>query len=204
VDLSALDPEDLKHWCDVSQVHPKNVRWSSRPTKAQTVHEVSPVFPVQRPGPPDAGFTLIEMLTALTVFGIAAATALTGLRGWTASLDQRGGAQAIVAELRRVQQEAVSQGRAMCMDFDVAGGAYTAYRGTCDDSTRSRVRGPSRLPTGTHLASPYFAGGAGSGTGVTFLPRGTSWGGSVRVTRVASTRVYTITVESLTGRVSLA
>jgi prepilin-type N-terminal cleavage/methylation domain-containing protein len=160
-------------------------------------------LPVRTP-PSDAGFTLVEMLTALTVFGIAAAIALTGLRGWTASLNQRGGAQGIVAELRRVQQEAVSQGRSMCMDFDVVGGAYTVYRGTCDDSARSRVRGPSPLPTGSHLASPYFAGSAGSGTGVTFLPRGTSWGGSVRVTRTASTKVYTITVEPLTGRVSLA
>lgn len=162
------------------------------------------MFAAPRSSPSDAGFTLLELLTALTVFGIVAATALTGLRSWTASLDQRGGAQAIVAELRRTQQEAVSQGRSMCMDFDVAGGAYTVYRGTCDDSGRSRVRGPSLLPTGTHLASPYFAGSAGSGTGATFLPRGTSWGGSVRVTRAGSAKVYTISVESLTGRVSLA
>jgi prepilin-type N-terminal cleavage/methylation domain-containing protein len=149
----------------------------------------------------DAGFTLLEMLTALTVFGIAAAVAVTGLRAWASALDERGGAQAIVADLRRAQQEAVTEGRAFCVDFDVPAGAYTVYRGACDDASRARLRGPISPPAGTHLVSPSFAG---TGSGVTFLPRGTARGGSVQLTRTGASKVYTISVESLTGRVSVA
>lgn len=149
----------------------------------------------------DAGFTLIEMLTTLVVFGIAAAVAVTGLRAWASALDERGGAQAIVAELRRAQQEAVTEGRAFCVDFDVPAGAYTVYRGACDDPTRSPLRGPISPPTGMRLVSPAFSG---TGTGVTFLPRGTARGGSVQLARAGATKVYTISVEPLTGRVSVA
>jgi hypothetical protein len=51
------------------------------------------------------------------------------------------------------------------------------------------------------LVSPAFSG---TGTGVTFLPRGTARGGSVQLARAGATKVYTISVEPLTGRVSVA
>jgi type II secretion system protein H len=163
------------------------------------------VFAAPNPERPrrDAGFTLLEVLTTLTVFGIAAAIALSGLRAWASALDEQGGAQAIVAELRRAQQESVTEGRAVCVDFAVPAVTYTVYRGACDDPGRVPLRGPASPPRGTRLAAPAFAGTHGVGTGVTFLPRGTAWGGSVRLTRTGAAKVYTITVEPLTGRVSV-
>ncbi len=158
----------------------------------------------QVPNRPEDGFTLVEVLTALAIFGISASIALTGMRAWASSLDEKGGAQTVVAELRRAQQEAVTEGRTFCVNFDVLTSRYTVYRGTCDDPARSRLRGPISTPTNTFLASPAFTGPSGVGTGVTFLPRGTAWAGSVKLTRPRSSKTYTISVEALTGRVSVA
>jgi prepilin-type N-terminal cleavage/methylation domain-containing protein len=158
----------------------------------------------QRLNQPDGGFTLVEMLTALAVFGVASATAVTGLRAWASSLDERGGAQSVVADLRRAQQEAVTEGRPFCVDFNATSNDYAVFRGACDDAGRSRVRGPILLPTGARLVAPSFTGTSGIGTGVTFLPRGTAWAGSVQLTRSNASKTYTISVEALTGRVSVA
>ena len=66
-----------------------------------------------------------------------------------------------------------------------------------------KVQGP--LPTNGELVriqSPTFTGTTAT-TGVTFFARGTATPGSVRVVRSGSSKVYTVSVEGLTGRVAL-
>jgi prepilin-type N-terminal cleavage/methylation domain-containing protein len=154
----------------------------------------------------EAGFTVLELTCVMAMLGVLAAISVGGLRGWSQAREHAGTAAAIQSVLREAQQRAVTEGRATCVDFAVAAQTYTVYRATCesiDPSTRP-VEGP--LSTDAHhvrIADPAF-GPSGSGSGVTFKPRGTASGGSVTVLRDGSATVYTVSVDALTGRISRA
>ena len=150
------------------------------------------------------GFTLIELCWTMAIFGILAAISVGGLHKWTQAREHSGTAVAVQSLLREAQQRAVTEGRATCVTFDVAAQAYAMYRGSCDDPARVLLQ--SRRPDAGHvrLAAPSFVGPSGAAPEVTFKPRGTAWPGSVQVTRAGADKVYTVTVEGLTGRVSRA
>lgn len=151
----------------------------------------------------DSGVTLIELLVTISLLGAMMAIAFSGWASWAHAGEQSGTARELQSLLRQTQQRAVTEGRAMCVQFDVPGDQYSVYRGACSDAGRTIVRGP--IPTGSarvHLASPAFVE-AGTETGVTFFARGTATPGSVEVTRTGSSTVFTLAVERLTGRVSL-
>lgn len=152
-----------------------------------------------------SGFTLIEVMWTVLVFGVIAGTSVTGVRGWTNAREHTGTAAGIQSVLREAQQRAVTEGRAMCVDFDVAAQTYGMYRDACGDLDRALLQGPLRTD-GRHvrIASPTFVDSSGTGTGVTFRPRGTASAGSVQVVRVGSSKVWTVSVEGLSGRVSRA
>jgi hypothetical protein len=91
------------------------------------------------------------------------------------------------------------------VSFRVVENDYTVYRGACNDSAKVTVVGPVVSDSAkVRLTAPSFAGPSGSSTGVTFSAHGTAWPGSVKLTRAGSTKAYTLTVEGLTGRVSLS
>lgn len=152
----------------------------------------------------DAGFTMLELTCVMAVIGVLATMSVGGLRGWAQAREHAGSASVIQSVLREAQQRAVTEGRAICVDFAVALQTYTVYRAACESigpSTR-----PVEGPLSTHarhvrIADPAF-GPSGSGSGVTFKPRGTASGGSVAVRRDGSATVYTVTVDALTGRIS--
>jgi prepilin-type N-terminal cleavage/methylation domain-containing protein len=150
------------------------------------------------------GFTLIELCWTMAIFAILAAISVGGLHKWTQAREHSGTAVAVQSLLREAQQRAVTEGRPTCVTFDVAAQVYAMYRGACDDPARVLLQ--TRRPDSGHvrLASPAFVGPSGPTTGVTFKPRGTAWPGSVQVTRTGAGKVYTVSVEGLTGRVSRA
>lgn len=152
------------------------------------------------------GFTLIELCATLAIFGVLATVSVGGIQKWTQAREHSGTASTIQSLLREAQQRAVTEGRATCVNFDVGAQLYAMYRGACNDSDRVLLE--SRRPDSgrVHLAAPAFIGASGStpGPGVTFKPRGTAWPGSVQITRAGSAKVYTVSVEGLTGRVSRA
>ena len=164
----------------------------------------APPFEGRRRGP--EGFTLVELCWTMAIFGVLAAISVGGFRGWTQAREHSGTAVAVQSLLREAQQRAVTEGRAMCVNFDVGTQTYEMYRGACNDPAPILLE--SRRPDSghVHLAAPAFIGASGPtpGPGVTFKPRGTAWPGSVQVTRTGSGKVYTISVEGLTGRVSRA
>lgn len=151
-----------------------------------------------------AGFTLVELMFTVLIFGIISAIAVTGLRSWTRAHQQNGTAAGVQSVLREAQQRAVTEGRATCVNFDVAAQTYAMYRGACDDATRVLLQSLRTDATVVRLASPSFVGPSGSTSGVTFKPRGTAWPGTVQVTRTGSSKVWTVSVEGLTGRVTRA
>lgn len=154
--------------------------------------------------PRDSGFTLIEVLVTVAVLGVMMAISISGWSSWARAGEQSGTASELQSVLRQTQQRAVTEGRAMCVQFDVSANVYTVYTGACNDAARVQVVGPIKTSApSVRVGSPGFTGPSGSSTGVTFYARGTAWPGSVKVTRNGESKVYTLDVEGLTGRVSL-
>jgi prepilin-type N-terminal cleavage/methylation domain-containing protein len=154
----------------------------------------------------DSGFTLLELMCALAIFGVLSAISVGGLRQWTQAHEQAGTAAGIQSVLRETQQRAVTEGRSMCVNFNVAAQTYAIYRGACNDLAPAPVLVAGPLHTASprvRIAAASFTGPAGTTTGVTFKARGTAWPGSVQVLRDGSSAVHTVSVEGLTGRVSL-
>lgn len=153
----------------------------------------------------DSGFTLIELLVAISLMGVMMAIAVGGYSSWAEASAHQGTAREIQTVLRQAQQQAVTEGRATCVQFAPAANTYTLYRGACDSSARQRVSGPYRTNSAAvALDAPVFTGPSGATDGVTFYARGTAWPGDVRLRRDDSSKVYVIKVEGLTGRVSLS
>lgn len=155
--------------------------------------------------PRDGGFTMAEMMVAIALLGLMAALAIGGYSRWATSSAHVGTAREIQTTMRQAHQQAVTEGRATCVWFDAAASTYTVYRGTCESATKTKLSGPrgtSRHSIG--ISDPAFASASGSSAGVTFYARGTATTGHVTVVRSGSTKVYLLSVEGLTGRVSLA
>lgn len=152
--------------------------------------------------PRDSGVTLIEVLVTVALMGVLMAITVAGYDRWSRASEQSGTARELQTLLRSTHQRAITEGTAMCVLFDTTAARYTVYRGTCG-ATGTKLEGPYDVD-GPQVAitSPSFAGSGGPG--VTFYARGTATGGSVKVTRSGSTKVYTVNVEQLTGRVSLS
>lgn len=152
----------------------------------------------------DGGFTLIEVLVAIALMGLMAALAVGGYSRWAESSAHVGTAREVQTTMRQAQQQAVTEGLAMCVWFDVANDTYTVYRGACESTTKQKLTGPHHTASSdVGLSGPSFASSAGDSAGVTFYARGTATAGEVSVTRSGSTKVYLLAVEGLTGRVSL-
>ena len=149
----------------------------------------------------DSGFTLIEAMVTISLLGILMAIAVSGWSSWAKASAQSGTARGIQSAMRQAQQQAVTEGRAMCVLFDDAADSYTVYRGRCSDST-----GPVETSrSDVDIDAPSFTSAAGTpSAGVTFQARGTGSPGSVKITRAGSSKVYVLTVDWLTGRVSLS
>ncbi len=152
----------------------------------------------------DDGFSLIEVATAMALASVLMAMAVAGYRHWDQASEHSGTARELQSLLRSTQQRALTEGNAMCVRFDTADDSYTVLEGTCAAPGDS-LEGPyDTAGDQVELVAPSFAASTGPTTGVTFFARGTATAGSVEVIRDGSTKVYTVSVEGLTGRVSLS
>jgi type II secretion system protein H len=153
----------------------------------------------------DGGFTLVELLVVMALLGLMMAIAVSGWSSWVEASAHKGTAREMQTVMRQTQQRAVTEGRAMCVWFDTAANSYTVYRGACDDPAKQKVVGPHETNSrGVRISGPAFTSPGGTSAGVTYYARGTAWPGEVSVVRDGSSKVYLLTVEGLTGRVSLA
>ena len=157
------------------------------------------------------GFTLIEVMMTIVLLSIMMTIAVGGYWRWARANEQSGTARTLQTVLRQSQQRAVTEGRSVCVEFDTAASTYTVYRAStptlpaCSDPAKVNVRGPvTTAGKSVHLGTATFTSPDGAVAKVSFTPHGSAWAGNVTVTRDGSSKVYVLTVEGLTGRVSLA
>lgn len=87
-----------------------------------------------------AGLTLVEVLTAISLFGVVSAIAVTNFREMTPSFQTRGAALLIAGDLNQARMSAIKEGRLYDF-FPLAGG----YRIRHDDGVGGRVVDKERV-----------------------------------------------------------
>lgn len=152
-------------------------------------------------GRADQGFTMIELLVSLSIVGVMTALAVTGWSSYARSNEHTGTRGDIVSALRAANMRALSEAKPYCVTFDVAAGTWSTRRLSCAGAV---VKGPENVEgPEISLADGGFLQPDGSTQPqVLFTPRGTGSKGSIKVKRAGSSKVYVISVEGLTGRVS--
>src|SRR4051812_18594168 len=151
------------------------------------------------------------MLITLSIGSVLMAIATWGMRAYLIANREGNTARDIRSALRNAGEQALSEGRTYCVYFTAT--TWTVYRSDCTVAA-NKTSGPLQVedPSIT-LASVSFPAPATpivgqstacpqSGQCAYFSPRGTALAGSLRVTRPS--KAYTITIEGLTARVSLA
>ncbi len=160
----------------------------------------------------EQGFTMVELLVAMALFGVLAAMGTAGFSATQKTLQARGAHRESVTQLRTVQSRAVAENTAFCVDF---GGATTTswkvYRVPGADSgalaagfscTSGSLAGTYAAPGRTGFSAVAFTQRNGTTTSYAlFYARGSASGGSVKVGGGGGS-TYTITVDGLTGRVT--
>ena len=159
----------------------------------------------------DAGMTLMELLVAIALASILMCIGILAMRSFLMSNRQANTAQDIRSALRAASERALSEGKTYCVYFTST--TWTTYKSDCTVSG-NKTGGINQVDDGSiTLSSISFPAPATPVPNQTtacpttshcayFYPRGTGLGGGVRVVRGSKT--YTISVEGLTSRVSLA
>lgn len=153
----------------------------------------------------DAGFTLLEILVALSIMGLLTGLAVGPFRAYEHASQEQGSVRDVVSLLRNTQERAVSEARTYCVSFNVSSRSYTLGRPSnpaliplqCD----TVVRGPFTLRSQITFESVTFTSASGSNI-VFFTPRGSATPGNAVIRRPDGSKKYTVSVEGLTARVS--
>jgi prepilin-type N-terminal cleavage/methylation domain-containing protein len=154
----------------------------------------------------DSGFTLIEMMVVVGLVSLLAALGVGAWKSWTIAHAQQGAATDLQTILRQTQVRAVTEGQNFCVKFDTTANSYTVYRYACAPTGNVKVGGPYNLGDARlQLSNVVFDSVApATNTQLTFKASGTATPGGLQVTRTGSTKIYTLDVEGLTGRVSVS
>jgi len=154
---------------------------------------------------------MLELMVTLALAGILMAIATWGMRSYLVANRQQGTATDIRSALRSAAEQSLSEGRTYCVYFTATD--WTVYKSSCAAGS-TKANGPNRVddssitltsvsfvPPGTAIPNQTTVCPTANKCAY-FYPRGTALPGSLHVSRPGKT--YSINVEGLTGRVSLA
>ncbi len=150
---------------------------------------------------PEGGFTLVELLTAMLLFGIIVAIAVGPYRNYQRAQGQLAATRKLVAVLRNAQVRSVAEDSSYRVRIATDGKSYHLERLVGSTWTAQATYQTSDATSVLTSASFRQSDGSTSST-CYFYPRGAATKGSVQVTRSGSSKVYTVNVEGLTARVS--
>ena len=161
-----------------------------------------PCRPGDRPRGSD-GLTLIELLVGMVIVTLLTVSSVSGWTSYQRVTEHKGSAQELVSALRNAQQRSLAEAAAYCVVFSTSDRSYLVRKGSC--TTGSIAKPTTRTQSArVSLAAPSFLQTDGTtATTVSFFARGSATRGSVQVRRAGSAKTYTISVEGLTGRVSI-
>ena len=121
-------------------------------------------------GHPDAGFTLLEMLVALTILGLVAAIAVPALTRPSDGVKLSAAAREITGALRLARSAAIARNNEQVLLIDVERRSYTA-------SFAAERRFPADIQAKLKVAEPERI--SASRGGIRFFADGSSTGGEV-------------------------
>ena len=172
---------------------------------------MSSVLAIQQRAHNEQGFTLLELIVVLAVGSILMGIGFFAMRSYLIANRESGTVQEIRSALRAAGEQSVSEGRTYCVYF--TGTRWSTYRFDCTVAA-NKVDGPHQVEDASITLTsisfpPPVPAVVGQNTACPtanrcayFYPRGTAIAGGLSVTRPGKT--YTVNVEGLTGRVSLA
>ena len=146
----------------------------------------------------EGGFTLLELIITIVLFGIMLSFAVAPYAHYRLRQQHVGTAREMVAFLRRAQVRAVSEAVTYRVDITSTGAAMFRKNGSVYQQVQTMTSASTRV-TFTNAA---FDASSGPGSSVYFYEKGSASKGSVTVARSGTSKVYTISVEGLTARVS--
>lgn len=149
------------------------------------------------------GFTLAELVVVMAIIGILGVLSTTGWLRYQRAVEQRGTAQELVSALRNAQQASLAEAVTYCVSFDSAARSYTVSKFSCGSTGTMGKTATTQSPRVGLATAAFLQPDGSSAPQVSFYARGAATKGSVKVTRDGADKTYTITVEGLTGRVSL-
>jgi general secretion pathway protein H len=138
------------------------------------------------------GFTLIEVAVVLLVLALAAALVLPSITSVTSAVRARSDIAGVVAFLRFAREQAITRREAY--EVRLAPDARTLLLTTTGKRGEVKAARQIRPPTRIAVQSP-------GPRSVIFLPEGRATGGAFLV-EAAGRRLYRVTVDPLSGRVS--
>jgi len=141
------------------------------------------------------GYTLIEVVVVLVVLAVACAVMTPAVGRTIDGVKVRTEVAGVASFLRRAREQAVTRGESYEVALDSGARALLFRRAGGDSIAGAEAR--RHLSPLLHVA-PALGGIAPR---IIFMPQGRSSGGSFRVEAVGP-RVYLISVDALTGRVT--
>jgi len=121
------------------------------------------------------GFSLVEMIIALTIFAILSTIALPFFGGFLDNRELKSAARSIAGDIFETKQRAITSSNFFRMDFDVAQNKYTVTQCNANNDDASCVlqmsKSPSAFGNDIQITNATFSGAVP--TRITFQPRGT-------------------------------